>query len=140
MEDSYKTAARSILDGDTDRAWALIETNVKENAYERYEPEHDADEDGVYVDFNRPASKVVYKEIDFSIDAIATGMWEILEMEGLPDEEIQRVVDSKVGDLLDLWYEKYGQDIVDDLVETWKDNAAYSSDPYSYYGVRRSDF
>jgi hypothetical protein len=140
QQDPYQKAAYLYLDGDVEGAWSAVEDVVKEKAAEDYAPDHDADEDGEWVDYDRPARGAISHEITIAAEHISDAIWEILTNEQGVEDEAAQTRAAEVTNELDALWQKHTDDLASDLVDNFKDGAAYSRDPHAYYGVSRKDF
>ena len=140
QEDPYKKAARLAMDGDVEGAWDAIVHIILEKAQEDYAPEHNADEDGESVDYEGPAKSAVSYQISLAAEYISDAICDILAREqGMDDQEASGIASDKTEELNLAWQGNVA-DLVAEIVDEYKDGAAYARDPYAYYGVKRSDF
>lgn len=140
QQDPFQRAAHLVLDGDIEGAWLSVKDRITSNAAEDYEPDNDADEDGEYTDYNRPAHRLLSHEITLATEMIGDAIWEILTTEqGIDDEQAQSIAAEKSAPL-DATWQPYVDDLAPDLVDGHKDGVAYSRDPNAYHGVSNKDF
>lgn len=99
---------------------------------------------------NTEITEYIDNKLEFGVDADEDGKYETDNKE-VVIAGISEILADKIGVDADAWTDAHGKlcddaaELImdyhyDDAKDAWKENIAFNTDPYKYYGLKRSDF